>query len=78
VARQASTRADYGKPKLLEEKAKCPERNSSTQPRGGFPDKVSQLGADTPRRTATYDGTYQLPNHCNSFVFPLVPLPLRL
>jgi hypothetical protein len=30
------------------EKAKRPGRNSSTQPRCGFPDKVSQLDADTP------------------------------
>jgi hypothetical protein len=50
-------------------------RNSSTQPRGGSPDKVSQLGADTPRRTATYDGAYQQPITVTLLYFPLRPSP---
>jgi hypothetical protein len=38
-----------------------------------LPDKVSQLGFDTPRRTATHDGTYQLPSTVTLLYFPLCP-----
>jgi hypothetical protein len=49
--------------------------NSPTRPRGGFPDKASRLGFNAPRRTATYDGTCQLPNTVTLFYFPLYPSP---
>jgi hypothetical protein len=75
VASQASTGADQDKTKLLGEKAKRPRGNSSTWPCGGFPDKVSQLGFDAPRRTATHDETYQLPSIVTLLYFPLCPSP---
>jgi hypothetical protein len=61
--------------KLLGEKAKRPGGNSPTLPRGGFPDKVSRLGFDMPRWTATYDGTCQLPSTVTLLYFPLCPSP---
>jgi hypothetical protein len=75
VASYASTRADYDKPKLLGEKAKRPGGNCPTRPRGGFPNKVSRLVFDTPRRTVTYDGTCQLPSTVTLLYFPLCPSP---
>jgi hypothetical protein len=40
-----------------------------------LPEQGTQLGADTPRRTATYDGTYQLPIIVTLLYFPLCPSP---
>jgi hypothetical protein len=57
------------------EKVKRPGRNSPTRPRGGFPDKASQLSFNAPWRTAMCDGTYQLPSIVTHFYFPLCPSP---
>jgi hypothetical protein len=75
VASLAGTRADQDKPKLLREEAKRPGMNSPTRPRGGSPDKASQLGFNAPRRIATYDGTCKLPSIVTRFYFPLCPSP---
>jgi hypothetical protein len=75
VASYASTRADWDKPKLLGEKAKRPRRNSPTRPRGVFPDKASRLDFNASRRTATYDGTCQLPSTVTLFYFLMCPSP---
>jgi hypothetical protein len=39
---------------------KCPGVKSLTWPRDSFPDKTSRPSFNAARRTATYDGTYQL------------------
>jgi hypothetical protein len=49
--------------------------NGPNRPRDGFPDKASRLGFNAPRRTATYDGTCQLPNTVTLFYSPLCPSP---
>jgi hypothetical protein len=47
------------------------QSNPATRP----PDKASRLGFNAPRRTATYDGTCQLPSTVTLFYFPLCPSP---
>jgi hypothetical protein len=39
------------------------------------PYKASRVGFNAPRRTATYDGTCQLPSTVTLFYFPLCPSP---
>jgi hypothetical protein len=70
-----STQAEQDKPKLLGEEAKRPGVNSPARPRGGSPDKASQLGFNVLRRIATYHGTCQLPSTVTLFYFPLCPSP---
>jgi hypothetical protein len=50
-----------------------PGVNSPAQPRDGSPDKASRLGFNATRRTATYDGTCQLPSTVTLFTSPCAP-----
>jgi hypothetical protein len=78
MAIQASTRADQDKPKLIGEAAKRPEVNSPSPatrrlPRQGITTWLQCTPADSDVRRDV-----PAAKHCNSFLLPLVPLPLRL
>jgi hypothetical protein len=75
MAIQASTRADQDKPKLIGEAAKRPEVNSPSPATRRLPRQGITTWLQCTRRTATYDGTCQLPSTVTLFYFPLCPSP---